>query len=392
MTPLPQNDRSNLVIPLVFGLVLATAGGIGLFVAAAHFLMFPVLALATGAALVLTPLAIHLSYRFRVLDVPDARKTHERPMPLLGGAAVAAAFAVACLLAMQTLPAGTIRPGLMTQLAATLAGAGFVAAMGIADDKWGLRPAIRLVGQLAAVCLVIRYGVVMTFLPPTALGRLGEAALTAAWVIGITNALNFLDGLDGLAAGVTIVAAVFFGAIAGITGQWGLAAVSFALAGAGLGFLKYNFRPASIYLGDSGATFLGFTLACIGILGEWGRPDRIENLFVPIIILGIPIYDTVYITIYRIRKGIVRNLTQWVTYVGRDHLHHRLLQLGMRPERACLFICLGGVTLGILAAILQTKGPLDRYDKFLALVVAALMFIGVTVLMEVGKARQRNGG
>ena len=378
-----------LVIAAVFLAIIAYAG---LDASAPERTMVLAFALAACIALALTPFAMYVSHQVGLLDVPDERKRHERPMPLLGGAVVVAAFVTAAAAAVAALPVSALPAELKSQLLATLAAGVLIAAIGVADDKRGLTAGVRLVGQLAAVCLVMKYGVVMTFLPPTALGKAGEVVLTVIWIVGITNALNFLDGLDGLASGVSAIAAISFGAIALMTGQTVVAVASFCLAGAAVGFLNYNFRPARIYLGDSGATFLGFTLACIGIIGDWGTPDRAENLFVPVIVLAIPIYDTIYITIYRIRAGHVRTLAEWAAYVGRDHLHHRLEHLGMRPGRACLFIWLGGVALGVLAAILKTKGGLDRYDKFLALLVAAIMCAGATILMELGKNGKKPDG
>jgi len=371
---------------VIVALCAAIAAYAGLDEAAPERTLALGFALAVCLALALTPFAIYLSYRVRLLDVPDERKDHEDPMPLLGGAVVMVAFVIAAAAVVAALPPEVLSAELRSQLLATLAAGVFIALVGVADDKWGLTTGVRLIAQLVAVCVVMNYGVLMTFLPATAAGRTGEIALTLVWIVGITNAVNFLDGLDGLAAGVAAIAAAAFGAIALMTGQTVVAAASFCLAGAAAGFLKCNFRPALIYLGDSGATFLGFTLACLGIIGDWGTPDHAENLFVPVIILAIPIYDTIYITIYRIRAGDVRSLAQWAAYVGRDHLHHRLQRLGMRPGRACLFIWLGGFVLGLLALILKTKGALDRYDKFLALGVVALMFVGVTVLMELGKS------
>lgn len=390
MGPPAIAPRTSLAFVLS-ALVIMTAAGVCIFLLPPGCIVASAFALAASAALALTPVAIQFSYRLGVLDVPDERKEHERPMPLLGGPAVLAAFAAASVLGLWSLPNGLLSVELRTQLAGTLAAGALIALMGVADDRWGLKPGVRLIGQLAAVCLVMRCGVMMSFLPPTPLGRLGEIVLTMLWLVGITNSVNFLDGLDGLASGVSTVAALSFGVIAALTGQAAVAVVSFCLAGAALGFLKYNFRPASIYLGDSGATFLGFTLACIGVVGDWGTPDRAADLFVPVIVLGIPIYDTIYITIYRIRAGLVHNLSELAAYVGRDHLQHRLQHLGMRPARACLFICLGAVMLGVLALLLQTKGPLDRYDKFLALAVVAIMFIGATILMELGKNHRANG-
>ena len=385
--------RTSLIL-IIVAFFLAVAAYAGLDAASPDRTMVFAFALAACIALALTPFAMYLSYRTGLLDIPDERKDHDRPTPLLGGPAVLAAFAMATAAAIAALPGSALSPELRSQLLATLGAGALIAALGVADDKWGLSTGVRLIVQLAAVLLVMKFGVVMTFLPPTGIGKAGEIILTVIWIVGITNALNFLDGLDGLASGVAMMAALSFGAIALMTDQLAVATASFCLAGATAGFLKYNFRPASVYLGDSGATFLGFTLACIGIIGDWGtpaHPGRIENLLVPVIILAIPIYDTIYITLYRIKAGHVRTLREWAAYVGRDHLHHRLQHLGMRPARACLFIWLGGLVLGILAVIVKTKGDLDRYDKFLALLVAAMMCVGATILMELGKNGMKTG-
>lgn len=390
MGPPAIAPRTSIALVLV-ALVLTAGSAACVTAASAEQMMLAALALAGSLVLALTPGAILLSRRLRVLDIPDARKEHERPMPRLGGLAVLGAFAAAVLLALAYLPEASLPAPLRSQFLATLAAGVLIAAIGAADDKWGLKPWVRVIGQLAAVCVVMKWGVVMTFLPPTPLGRAGEVALTVFWIVGLTNALNFLDGLDGLASGVSAVAALAFGAIAAMTNQWAVATAAFALAGAALGFLKYNFRPASVYLGDGGSTFLGFTLACLGIIGDWGTHDRAVDLFVPVIVLGVPIYDTIYISVYRFRAGLVRSLSEWAAYVGRDHLHHRLQQLGLRPARTCLFICLGSGALGLLAAILETKkGGLVRCDKFLALGLTVIMFIGATILMELGRARQRS--
>jgi UDP-GlcNAc:undecaprenyl-phosphate/decaprenyl-phosphate GlcNAc-1-phosphate transferase len=314
-------------------------------------------------------------------------------MPLLGGPAVLGAFAAAALLGLAVLPEGAVSRGLELQCYAILLGGMLMVAVGVLDDRWRLGAVVRLAVQIVLTCLVMLFGVEMTFLPRGLWGAGGETVLTLLWVVGLTNAMNFLDGMDGLAAGVATVAALAFGVVGVMTGQTAVALLSFCLAGAALGFLRFNFHPAGIYLGDSGATFLGFVLACIGLMGDWAAPDGSEgllDLFVPVIILGIPIYDIIYITIYRVRIGVVRTLRQWVDYVGHDHLHHRLQHLGMRPNRACLFIALGGAMLAVLAIILKTKGEYDRIDKFLVMLLVALMFVGATILMELGKARHRH--
>jgi len=275
--------RTSLIL-IIAAFFLAVAAYAGLDASSPERTMVLAFVLAACTALALTPFAMYLSYRTGLLDVPDERKRHARPTPLLGGPAVLAAFALAAGAAVATLPGSALTPDLRSQLLATLGAGLFIAAVGVADDKWGLAAGVRLLAHITAVCVVMNFGVVMTFLPPTGLGKAGEILLTLLWIVGITNALKFLDGLDGLAAGVAMIAALSFGAVAAMTGQTVVATASFCLAGAAAGFLKYNFRPASVYLGNSGATFLGFTLACIGIIGDWGAPDlpsRVENLLVP---------------------------------------------------------------------------------------------------------------
>lgn len=272
--------RTSLIL-IIAAFFLAVAAYAGLDASSPERTMVLAFVLAACTALALTPFAMYLSYRTGLLDVPDERKRHARPTPLLGGPAVLAAFILAAGAAVATLPGSALTPDLRSQLLAMLGAGLFIAAVGVADDKWGLAAGVRLLAHITAVCVVMNFGVVMTFLPPTGLGKAGEVLLTLLWIMGITNALNFLDGL---AAGVAMIAALSFGAVAAMTGQAVVATASFGLAGAVAGFLKYNFRPASVYLGNSGATFLGFTLACIGIIGDWGAPDlpsRDENLLVP---------------------------------------------------------------------------------------------------------------
>jgi UDP-GlcNAc:undecaprenyl-phosphate GlcNAc-1-phosphate transferase len=339
-------------------------------------------------ALAATRLAIRLSHRWGILDIPDERKQHDRPMPLLGGPALCLAFGVGCGAALVLLPAGEKPAPLIREIGATAAAGALLVAIGVADDRRGLSTWVRLAGQIIAAGLVMAFGARMSCPFAGVAGPAAETALTLVWLVGITNAMNFLDGLDGLASGLSAVAAVSFGAIAILTGQRLVAAAAFALAGSALGFLRYNVRPARIFLGDSGSTFLGFTLACLALIGDWGAADGEEallNLFVSAIVLGIPIYDMTYTTVYRFGTGRVHTVGEWLAYVGRDHLHHRLLALGLRPGRACLLICLGGVALGLLALVVVTRGGFDRLDKWFALALAAGLFVGATALMELGR-------
>jgi len=155
-----------------------------------------------------------------------------------------------------------------------------------------------------------------------------------------------------------------------------------ALLGACMGFLAFNFRPAVIFLGDGGSTFLGFTLACLAVRGTYAETDSTVALFVPLLIMGIIIYDVVFITISRIQRGEVRSFREWIEYTGRDHLHHRLNNLGLTEAQTVLFIYLLSIFMGTGAIVLVVRAEIDRY---LVLAMALIVFVAITILMELGR-------
>jgi UDP-GlcNAc:undecaprenyl-phosphate GlcNAc-1-phosphate transferase len=336
--------------------------------------------LAFGLSAALTPGAAWLARRLGAIDSPGGRKIHRHPTPLLGGSAIYVAFLTAILLSSDF--TGEVRE---VALAASL-----ILFVGYLEDTRGVPATIRLLVQAAAVAILIRTGVVLTFLPPTWWGIAGEWALTFLWVVGITNAFNFLDGLDGLAAGAAIINAFFLGAYAVATGQPSLALLSFALMGATVGFLPYNYKPhrrdvgGEIFLGDSGSTFLGFILASLAVMGDWAEGSP-KDLIVPVLIMAVPIFDMILITIMRFREGLVRNLTEWIVYTGRDHFHHRLLGLGMRKKEAVAIIYLVNLCLGISAFLL--KGSTTA-DAFLVLGQVTIIFGIIGYAMVVMRNRR----
>ena len=332
-------------------------GAAGFVVFAALALAFPLIEvmeipwlvlLALGLSGTLTPLAAWLARRVGAIDSPGGRKIHDRPTPLLGGAAIYVAFLVAVLASS----------GLTRELWGVVLAASLIFAIGLVEDTRGVPATVRLLFQTIAVIILVRSGVVLTFLPPTWWGVAGEWILTFLWVVGITNAFNFLDGLDGLAAGSAIINAFFLGAYAVATDQAGLALLSFSLMGASAGFLPYNYKPyrrdtgGEIFLGDSGSTFLGFTLASLAVMGDWAEGSP-KDMIVPVLIMAVPIFDMILITIMRVREGLVHNFTEWIVYTGRDHFHHRLLGLGMRKKEAVAIIYLVSLCLGISAFLLK---------------------------------------
>jgi UDP-GlcNAc:undecaprenyl-phosphate GlcNAc-1-phosphate transferase len=226
------------------------------------------------------------------------------------------------------------------------------------------------------------FGIKLSFLPNNWWGNGGEIILTVIWVVGITNAVNFFDGMDGLAAGLTAICALCFFIVAAITHQAYIGYLTIALAGSSLGFLKFNFKPATIFLGDSGSTFLGFTLAGIAVMGGWAEKNPKVALSLPILILSVFIFDMIYITIARSLDGKVRNLKEWIEYTGKDHLHHRLVNLGFTETETVLFIYLIAACLGISGINLKTTGDLKIYFELLQ---GLYIFIIVVILMLVGR-------
>jgi UDP-GlcNAc:undecaprenyl-phosphate/decaprenyl-phosphate GlcNAc-1-phosphate transferase len=208
------------------------------------------------------------------------------------------------------------------------------------------------------------------------------------WIVGITNAFNFFDGMDGLATGLAVLMAAFLGAVAFETNQAGLGWLAIALIGAGLGFLPYNFRgrePAAIFLGDGGSTFIGFTLACLAVKGNWADANPIVSFSNPLLIFGVLIYDMVHITVERILTGKVRSVKEWLDYVGKDHLHHRLERaLGSRQASVAMIFLLT-ICLGLAALALRHAGTTEAV---LLLAQAGLIVAMVTLLEVIGRRRR----
>jgi UDP-GlcNAc:undecaprenyl-phosphate GlcNAc-1-phosphate transferase len=298
---------------------------------------------------------------------------------MLGGLAIYLAFAV-CVL-----PKSTLDPELLgIFLAASL-----IFVVGAIEDSRGVPAIVRLGFQALAVAILIRAGVVLTFLPPTWWGIAGEWMLTFLWVVGITNGFNFLDGLDGLATGSAAINGFFLGVYAFATEQQGLAFLSFILMASALGFLPYNYKPhrqrsADIFLGDGGSTFLGFTLASLAVMGDWAEYSP-KDIIVPVLILAVPVFDMTLTTVMRFRDGQVRNFSEWIVYTGRDHFHHRLLSLGIRKKEAVAIIYLVNLCLGISAFLLKGSNTLDA---FLVLGQVTIIFGIIGYAMVVMKKRR----
>jgi len=270
------------------------------------------------SCLVFTPLTIKLAHKKGWVVKPRADRWHQKTTALMGGIAIFAAYSIAVF-------SSGAHPNLM------LYGISFVMfATGFIDDLWELKPVIKLLTQIACSFVLIYYG----FNFGGGLLEWTGIPLTFIWIIGITNAINLLDNMDGLAAGISAIVALTTGTLASLNGDSYLAISGFALAGATIGFLIFNFKPAKIFMGDSGSLFLGCTLAyqSIAIQYKMGSSSAMWVLFVPISLMAIPIMDTTLVTVKRLLAG--RRIDQG----GRDHTSHRLVALGLSEKQAVLIL------------------------------------------------------
>jgi UDP-GlcNAc:undecaprenyl-phosphate GlcNAc-1-phosphate transferase len=298
-----------------------------------------VLSFTTLLTLFLTPLALRFAVRRDVLDHPGAIKAQTSPVPYLGGAAIVGGFALVIL------AAAVIRPPTsgLDELVVIIGLGVVLAAVGLIDDLRGLSPWLRLALEVAA-------GVVVWATPAAAevfTNDVLNLVVTVVWIVGITNAFNLLDNMDGLSAGVAAVSALFIFLLALDNGQFLVATLAIALMGCAIGFLRSNFHPARIYMGDAGALFIGFMLAVLALKLRFPDAPRELGLGVPIVLLGVPMFDTALVTMNRLRHH------RSPLSGGRDHVSHRMVFVGI-PVPATVTLIYGfAVSLGTLAFVLS---------------------------------------
>jgi UDP-GlcNAc:undecaprenyl-phosphate GlcNAc-1-phosphate transferase len=325
-----------------------------------------VFAAATLLALALTPVVRRVVLRFEMLDQPEARRVNIVPVPRGGGLAICAAFilvATAFLLINQQGRYVSVPFSLeASEMVALLLGGAIAAGLGAIDDLLDLRARAQLVGQLALAVFAVVLGITIDFIAnPIGSGIVrfeGVVAgvLTVFWIVGMINSINWIDGLDGLSTGVALIAAVTLGIIS-LTIQVGeplIAVLCFAFAGALLGFLRWNFNPASIFSGTSGVQFVGYTLAVLAVLGS-------AKVAVALLVLGVPIIDTFWIIVRRVSQG------RSPFSPDRTHIHHRLLDLGLSHRQTVLVIY--GICLALAILSLLLSGVTQLY-AFLGVFVA----------------------
>ena len=288
-------------------------------------------------AYVLTPGVKRLAVKVGAVDKPNARKVHTHVIPRLGGLAIYIGFMAAVL---YSLPFHRSITGI-------LLGCTAIVAVGIWDDICNIPAKVKLVGQIISACIPVAFGIQIEWLtnPFGSLIVLPEVIavpLTIFWIIGFTNTVNLIDGLDGLAAGVSFIASISMFLLAYTMNQYVPAMIIASMAGAALGFLQYNFNPAKIFMGDTGSMLLGYTMAVSAVLGLVKTAATVA-LVVPLIALGLPILDTLFAIIRRKMSGVP------IFQPDKGHLHHRLLALGMTQKQAVLIMYFVSVLLGIVA-------------------------------------------
>ena len=323
------------------------------------------------------PFIMRVATAMGAIDHPGGRRIHDIPTPRFGGIAVYAGVIVAlCLTSMHYMP----------NLKALLVGGSLVLVVGVLDDIAAVRPSVKLFGQLAACAILVGDGVCVSFLPATWWGIAGEWLITVVWIVGITNAVNFLDGMDGLVAGLVCGTSVIYFTLSILLGSNMLAYCSVALFAASAAFLSHNIKPARIFLGDGGSNFLGFFLAALSIHGTWAKRDPLVSFFIPILILSVPIYDMVFTTVARIASGDVTSLRSWLEFTGRDHIHHRLEQLGLTRGWVVVTICFLNMAVGLGAITLFEA----RTYGGVALIAQGVCVYVILALLEVLGARGRD--
>ena len=323
----------------------------------------------------LTPLMRLIAMRSNVLDNPEGRKIHERTTPLLGGVAIIVAFSTS-LLANMLLERGMV---------ILLCGGIIVAFVSLLDDLRVIPARLKLLIQISVVLMLIYHGIILDLFPPrTTWGFWVNVVFTIIWIVGITNAMNFIDGMDGLASGLSAIIATFMGIVAFQTDQPFMGWIAIAILGSCLGFFPFNFRfrrPALIFLGDTGSTFLGFILAGLAVMGYWSE-SRIVSFANPVLIFWILIFDMIFITVERVASGKVNSVKEWIDYVGTDHLHHRLFFLLGDKWKAVLTIFLYSTVLGLSSIALRNARTID---SILLVGQAFLIAIMFSVLEYVGR-------
>lgn len=328
-------------------------------------------------AFLMTPVVKALAHKVGAVDVPkDERRMHSRPIPRMGGLAIFLGFMLSALLFVELSP----------QIRGMLLGGTIIVVLGILDDIYALPALPKFFVQIVAALIAVYHGNVIQVLSnPNVFSAdpywiLGPLAIpfTVIWIVAITNAVNLIDGLDGLAVGVATISSLTMLVIAMLVSDGVVALLMAALAGSCLGFMPYNLNPAKIFMGDTGSTFLGFILATMSIQGLF-KFYTIISFAVPFLMLGLPIFDTCFAVFRRLSKG------QNPMSPDRSHVHHRLIDMGCNQKQAVAVLYVISAILGLSAVVLTTSGELKAMMLLIALFIAAAIASRIYLFNHLGE-------
>lgn len=344
--------------------------------------------LAFITAYVIVPYSMRFAKRISATDKPEARRVNKCEMPRLGGLGIIAGFFVSMsyLIISMELENKTMIDEYHTKIIGLFFGLLIIGIVGFFDDWKGIKPIVKLLGQSAAACAVMAFGVTIGDFNLPGLNRLIELngvmeyIITWFWIVGITNAINLTDGLDGLSSGITLIACVSLLIIFAINESPIISIILItALAGGIVGFLPYNVNPAKTYMGDCGSNFLGFSIAIISIVGI-AKTYTIIVIIAPLIVLAVPIFDTIFAIFRRIIKG---KSIKAIFEPDNGHLHHRLMKLGYTQKESVLILYAVAATFGMFAIILLESG-IWKAASF-ALLIIAIFAIGYNDILKKNK-------
>lgn len=308
-------------------------------------------------SLIITPLIIMLAKKYGILDKPNERKMHSIPVPLGGGVAIYLSFIITVIVLVIMYPfSGKSCQQFLTGrdigvLISLFIGGTLTVFLGLIDDIRVMPPKVKLIGQIVIVLIIYALGVRISFVNNLIDGGIYylpqwlSIVVTILWIVGIMNAVNLLDGLDGLLAGVSTISAIIFMCMSLIKGQILIAMLMAIMAGSALGFLKYNFNPAQLFMGDTGSLFLGIMFASMSTIGALKSTTTVA-LFVPVFIMGLPIIDTIWAIVRRARKK------QPIFKADKEHLHHKLISLGLSVRQAVVLIYVINICFGLIGLAL----------------------------------------
>lgn len=342
--------------------------------------------LALGVAMLIsftaTPLVMRIAHKIGAIDIPkDERRMHNKPIPRLGGLAIFLGCVISILLFAE----------LDTQLRGILIGATIIVSVGIVDDVRPLGAGVKLILQILSALIAVSSGVVIQAISnPLPFGGeywdfgIWAIPITVIWIVAVTNSVNLIDGLDGLADGVSTIGALTMLIITLLMGDLKIAVIIAALVGSCVGFMPYNMNPAKIFMGDTGSTFLGFTLATLSVLGLF-KLYAVISFVVPFIILGFPIFDTCSAFTRRILKG------QNPMKADRSHTHHKLIDMGMNQKQAVATLYMVSTVLGLCAVMIVSEGYMKLILSMVAMLATAFTVARIARYPHEHKKEKQNG-